>query len=65
MIKIPKNFIIYKLHNEIYLNIGGAILVKIHIDDYIQKTIGIKKRRFRYLVNVIKFNLVGFVGIKS
>ncbi len=60
-----KNFILYKLHNEIYLSIGGAVLVKIHIDDANHEDIGIKKRRFRFLVNILKFDLVGFVGIKS
>ena len=61
----PKNFILYKLHNEIYLSIGGAILVKIHIDNADYGDIRIKKRRFRFLVNILKFDLVGFVGIKS
>ncbi len=60
-----KNFILYKLHNETYLSIGGAVLVKIHIDDANHEDIRINKRRFRFLVNILKFDLVGFVGIKS
>jgi len=39
--------------------------VKIHIDDANHEDIGIEKRRFRFLVNILKFDLVGFVGIKS